>query len=995
MSSLPQNFKFSALALVLANAVACNPEEGDASAPILVTNAAPANLSETVDPMIGTGGHGHTYPGATAPFGMVQLSPDTRLTGWDGCSGYHVDDDLIYGFSHTHLSGTGVSDYGDVLFMPTTREVELATVDAQSFPFADKFSHEDEASSAGRYQVRLKGGIEVELTASARVGMHRYRFPSSMAPQRVYIDLAHRDKVLDSGLELTGPNEVSGFRRSQGWARDQQVFFVARFSRPIASHQLSASTKSSDADPSVTTHRAVVEFESSDEALVVAVGISSVSIEGARGNLDAEAADLDFDRVRAATTQTWDEKLGRIVVEGGSDEQRTVFYTALYHSLIAPNLFMDVDGQYRGTDLKLHKAEGFNYYTVFSLWDTFRATHPLFTIIERDRTTDLIRTFLAQYKDGGRLPVWELAANYTGTMIGYHAIPVIVDAYFKGIRDFDTHLALEAMVHSADMDHLGLQGYKANGYVAADAEHESVSKTLEYAYDDWCIARMAQDLGEIELAARFFQRAQSYRNLFDPATGFMRARRNGAWVSPFNPAEANIHFTEATAWQYAFFVPQDIAGLVQLLGGEHKFISHLDEAFTSSVGLTGSVDSDISGLIGQYAHGNEPSHHMAYLYAEAGQAWKTQARVRQILNEQYDATPAGLSGNEDCGQMSSWYVLSALGIYSVTPGSDRYVLGAPLFPRATINLENGNNFVIEAPEVSPENLYVNAVTLNGAPLESAAILHGQILAGGVLHFDMVSEPNPDWGQVTAPRDQNIIADPLVEVPHIDAGGSSFEGVTTVQIGHVSAAAAIHYTIDGSTPGPHSPRYEGPFKLSQTSTIQAIAVSGGRESQAVRALIHRRPDGRSVTIEHPYAQQYSAGGDVALIDGIRGGTNWRTGLWQGYQGTEFLAVIDLGRVQKVKRLSSGYLQDMRSWIWMPLEVEYALSMDKKSWKVVATVTPEVDEKAEGIVVRELEAKIRSKKARYVRVRAKSRGPIPQWHRNPGAERFIFVDEITIE
>src|SRR5215216_4843108 len=647
------------------------------------------DLTRYVNPFVGTGGHGHTFPGAIVPYGMVQLSPDTRLTGWDGCSGYHYSDSKIYGFSHTHLSGTGISDYGDILLTPAV---------GKSFG-SSHFEHRNERATPGYYSVKLDDNILVELTATARVGMHRYTFPST-DDANVLLDLAHRDKVIDFDYRITGTNTLVGWRRSQAWAKDQIVYFALEFSQPFTEYS------------SIGTLKLSFRFDTRSGAQVLAkVGISSVDIDGALKNLRTEVNHWDFDKVRSDAAAAWNSELNKIQVTGGTDAQLTNFYTALYHAMTAPNLFMDVDGRYRGRDFKTHVAGDFSNYTVFSLWDTFRAAHPLYAIIDQKRTRDFIKTFLAQYEQGGRLPVWELAANETDTMIGYHAVSVIADAVAKGIDGFNLEKAFIAMKHSAEFrEHRGLGAYIDQGFIATEDERESVSKVLEYAYDDWCIAQVARMLGKKEDYERYSARAQSYKNVFDRAIGFMRPRNNGGWAEPFDPREVTFAFTEANSWQYTFFAPHDISGLVALMGGREQFSRKLDQLFTVDSRTTGREQADITGLIGQYAHGNEPSHHMAYLYNYAGQPWKTQSRVRQIMDEFYKPTPDGLIGNEDCGQMSAWYVLSAAGFYPVTPGSQTYVIGSPLFPEVRFNLENGKSFVIRSINASDRNVYIQSAT---------------------------------------------------------------------------------------------------------------------------------------------------------------------------------------------------------------------------------------------------------------------------------------------
>ncbi|HSL53490.1 MAG TPA: GH92 family glycosyl hydrolase, partial [Pyrinomonadaceae bacterium] len=584
------------------------------------------DLTRYVNPFIGTGGHGHTFPGAIVPYGMVQLSPDTRLTGWDGCSGYHYSDSKIYGFSHTHLSGTGILDYGDILLTPSVGRA-----------YSGRFQHRNETATPGYYSVKLDDeNVLAELTATARAGMHRYTFPAT-DDANIVIDLAHRDKVIDSNLEITSATKVVGWRRSQSWAKDQIVYFALEFSQPFTAHS------STD-----TERQTSFRFDTRGGApVLVKVGISAVDVDGALKNLHAEIGHWDFDKVKSDARRMWNAELNKIAVTGGTVAQLTNFYTSLYHVMTAPNLFMDVDGRYRGRDFKTHVAKDFSNYTVFSLWDTFRAAHPLYTIIDRKRTRDFIKTFLVQYEQGGRLPVWELAANETDTMIGYHAVSVIADAAVKGIDGFDLNKAFAAMKHSAELrEHRGLGAYIDQGFISTEYERESVSKVLEYAYDDWCIAQVAQMLGKKEDYERYNARAQSYKNVFDRVSGFMRPRNNGGWVEPFDPREVTFAFTEANSWQYTFFAPHDISGLVALMGGRGQFARKLDQLFTADSRTTGREQVDITGLIGQYAHGNEPSHHMAYLYNYVGQPWKTQSRARQIMVQFYKPEPDGLIGNE-------------------------------------------------------------------------------------------------------------------------------------------------------------------------------------------------------------------------------------------------------------------------------------------------------------------------------------------------------------
>ena len=949
-----------------------------------------------VDPFIGTGGHGHTYPGAVAPFGMVQLSPDTRLSGWDGCSGYHYTDSLVYGFSHTHLSGTGVADYADLLLLPLTQAVAPGPEPGPAVLFDKK----TETAEPGYYRAFLsEQEVAVELTATERTGLHRYTFPLD-APGYLLIDLMHRDEVLNSGLRIVSDREIEGFRLSRSWAEEQHVYFVIRFSRPFAMEAVHHPESGGLLDRKNYEGRevkALLRFAQSNEPLLVKVGISAVDAEGARGNLEAEAAGWDFDRVRRQTADRWRGVLDRIQVKGGSEAERTNFYTALYHLYLAPHLYQDVDGRYRGTDLAVHRAEDYTRYSVFSLWDTYRAAHPLFTILERERTNDFIRTFLAQYEEGGKLPMWELAGNYTGCMIGYHAVPVIADAYRKGIRDYDAALALEAMVAMAEADELGKRPYRELGFVPSEEEPESVSKTLEYAYDDWCIAEMAGWQGEEETRRTFLERAQSYRNLLDPESRLMRARVQQRWWQPFDPAEVNFHYTEANAWQYGFYVPQDIAGLARLHGGVDRLAARLDDLFNASSETTGREQVDITGLIGQYAHGNEPSHHLAYLYTYLGQAWKTQELARQILHEQYRPAPDGLSGNEDCGQMSAWYLLSAMGFYPVNPADGNFVFGSPLFESVTIHLENGQTFTVRAEGQSPDHPYIQAVKRNDAPYGLTYITYEEIMQGGALTFVLGPDPNPDWGADPATWPPSAVTEhQIVPAPAVSRGGRAFFGQDTIVLNCIEPAARLFYTLDGSEPDQEAPEqaYAGPFVIDKTTVLRAVAVlPDGTSSRVIQTSFYRIPMERGIELATAYAPHYAAGGDHALIDYQLGGSDFRTGDWQGYHGVDLDATVDLGSVQPIEKVALRCLQDENAWIFMPLEVRFWLSEDGKTFREAGTVINPVSPRDRGAILHTFEVRPGAR-ARYLRVQAVNRGVCPDWHKGAGGKAWVFADEILV-
>lgn len=928
---------------------------------------------------------------------MVQLSPDTRLTGWDACSGYHNSDRVIFGFSHTHLSGTGVSDYGDILLMPGTGEKRFHSGAKQGLEkgYGSRFRKKTERARPGYYSVFLDDSkVQVELTATERAGFHRYIFPKNQR-SHILLDLGHRDPVLESQLLIRDSRTVTGLRRSRAWARDQRVYFAARFSKAFQSADCDngESWKIGAKLQSKTARKVIFSFPTKDrERVLIKVGISAVSEENALENLDREIPHWNFDKVCQEGRRAWDRELGRIEIEGGTQSQRRIFYTALYHSFLAPNLFSDVNKKYRGRDGAIHQLKEGEHYTVFSLWDTFRGAHPLFTLTQQKRTEDFIRTFLRQYKEGGRLPVWELAGNETDCMIGYHSVSVIADATLKGLGGFDKELALEAMLASAESDERGLKSYKKQGFIDSGDDAESVSKTLEYAYDDWCIARFAESLGRREIARDYFLRAQSYKNLFDPKTGFFRAKVQGRWGEGFDPREINFHFTEANAWQYSLFVPQDIHGLIQLKGGRDKLLSHLDSLFQESSSLTGRHQVDVTGLIGQYAHGNEPSHHMAYLYNYLGKGSEAQRRVRQIMTELYSDKPDGLAGNEDCGQLSAWFVLSALGIYQLCPGDAHYVFASPLFPRGTLHLENGKRFVFRALNQSKENVFIQRVTLNGKPYKRAFLAHKDVMAGGELVFEMGPKPNDacfeEWPMTK-------IAEPFTTVPFFQCDSQTFKDELKVNLGNVDRDAVIEWSLDrGKSPASWR-KYRGPLTLKESAVIRARAVSKrGLSSQEVTGRFYKVRGDRRLTLHARYAKQYGAGGDGALIDSLRGGANFRTGRWQGYRG-DFGGTVDLGSVQNIERISAGFLQDIQSWIWMPRSVDYYISENGRDFRKVGSLSSGLPDNRYGAIRRELVLRLKKTRGRYVRVKAKNYGRCPDWHLGAGGRAWLFIDEIQID
>jgi predicted alpha-1,2-mannosidase len=921
--------------------------------PILIFSQ---NFQQHVNPFIGTGGHGHTFPGATVPYGMVQLSPDTRIDGsWDGCGGYHYDDSTIYGFSHTHLNGTGVSDFGDIMLMPTMGEPSF-----DNKVYSSKFSHKNEKAAAGFYAVKLdKHNIDVRLTSSTRVGFHEYTF-NNAGNANIILDLNHRDKLLEGRIRVIDDRTIEVLRRSEAWARDQYVYARIEFNVPFIK-TLSKSTRDEDFKKGIETNAIIFSKDvKKGEKIFVKVSLSPTSYEGAKLN-SSEIPHWDFEKAKTAAQALWNKELSKIEITETNKDRLAVFYTALYHTMMQPNIAEDIDGKYRGRDNKIHVADTFDYYTVFSLWDTFRAAHPLYTLIDKKRTADYINTFIAQYEQGGRLPVWELASNETDCMIGYHSVSVIADAMAKGITGFDYEKAFEASKASAMRDVLGLAAYKKNGFIAIDDDHESVSKTVEYAYDDWCIAQMAMILGHQEDYEYFMKRSQNWKNIFDSETGFMRPKKNGGWDKPFDPREVNNNFTEGNSWQYSFFVAQDISGMIEAYDGPEKFEAKLDEMFNSESKTTGREQVDVTGLIGQYAHGNEPSHHMAYLYNYIGKPEKTKEKVHYILNEFYKNTPDGLIGNEDCGQMSAWYVLSSMGIYAVSPGkiSPSWSTTEPYFKNIKVNFENKTSKII------------------------------------TKETDLST-----FGLEIIKRELFALPEKTIPVPTIQAESIVFKDKLKVEIKSQNPTDVIYYTTNDETSKLDDKifiKYTKPFTIDLTTNVLAYTENNGQKSSTISATYYKKPNNYTINIKSKYHPQYHAGGPEALIDGMLGTENWKKGEWHGYQSQDFEAVIDLQESKNISTISANFLQDSRSWILMPTELEFLVSTDNINFTTAGSFKIEdVDPKNTEFIIKNYGINLaKPQKARYVKVIAKNYGKLPEWHQGFGGDAFIFIDEITVK
>lgn len=956
------------------------------------SKSSPTTNLQYVNPFIGTGGHGHTYPGASAPFGMMQLSPDTRHDGWDGCSGYHYSDSTIYGFSHTHLSGTGVADYCDLLVVPQLGKPKVDPGYTVSNGYGAHFSHQNEVAEPGYYAVRLDDPeIDVELTVSERAGMHKYRFNEKSGKRFILIDLDHRDKVLDANFNLISKTEISGKRFSNAWATEQHFYFHLELNIP---YQKARIIKEGN------RHKLLLIFSRKTEELLIRVGMSAVSEQGAYQNLKEEINHWDFQKVKEEVQKKWESELNKIDFESWDDEINTNFYTALYHSFLCPNIFNDVDGKYRGRDNKIHQLSSTETnYTLFSLWDTYRATHPLFTIIQQERTSDFINTFLRQYQQGGDLPVWELAGNETECMIGYHSVSVMADAMVKNIAGFNYDQAITAAISTSNFNEYGKTDFSKFGFIPYHLESESVSKTLEYAYDDFCISQMlkANNVDDSKVLMDEYQkRALNFINIYNPNNGFMQARSGGLWYEPFNAAEVNFNYTEANSWQYSLYAPHAINLLSQLHGGADSLESFLDRMFNTSSDLDGRHQVDITGLIGQYAHGNEPSHHAAYLYNYTNTPYKTQLYIDSIEKTMYNNAPDGLSGNEDCGQMSSWYVLSALGLYQIAPGNPVYDFGRPLMSKAIIYLESGNRLQFVARNNNKDNKYIQKVLWNGKPVNNRYISHSELMRGGKLEFIMGNQPK-DYASEMAPSISTLPKD-FVPTPFLTTKKQYFD--TSIQVGFQSnfnKDNLVYFTVDGSDPknSPTSRLYTIPFTIDSTTTLKFYGTNGVYQSETLENTLIKRNPNVSVKIFSQYDDQYAANEDFTLIDGLKGSADFRTGNWQGYWGQDFDAELHFEELVNIEEVEIDFLSDMKSWIFLPEKVTLYYSFDGTQFIEFNTIdlTAETEDLMPAHIktVKGYTSKVLNIKA--IKVVATSTKECPDWSLGKGNPTWLFVDEIS--
>ncbi|MEY4286446.1 MAG: hypothetical protein RL511_519 [Bacteroidota bacterium] len=953
-----------------------------------------------VNPLIGTGGHGHTFPGVCAPFGMMQLSPDTRFDGWDGCGGYHYSDSIIYGFSHTHLSGTGVPDYGDLLVVPQSGEAKWKGKFEDPSGYGARFSHQNEVARLGFYEVLLEDeNIRVNLSCTERAGIHQYTFLNANERKYILMDLNYRDKLIKGSFQLLDKQNISGMRSSEAWANEQHFYFHLSTSIPYIAHELR------DQDGQM---KLLLEFPMDTKELLIKVGMSHVDAKGAKMNLDAEIPHFSLAQVYNDNMRKWEQELGKIQLGLTDNTTQAIFYTALYHTMVAPNLMSDVDGRYRGRDQKIHQLASLNdkQYTVFSLWDTYRANHPLFTIIDQKRSAAYVRTFLRQYEEGGDLPVWELAGCETECMIGYHSVSVIADAYLKGIRDFDPNLALKAMVSTAKMNEFGKIAYANNGFISASDEPESVSRTLEYAYDDFCIAQMAKALGASDFAQDFELRSYNFINLYDPQTKFMRARRGAQWYGPFDPSEVNFNYTEANSWQYSLYAPQHIELLTDLIGGPDSLEIWLDRLFTTDMKLSGREQADITGLIGQYAHGNEPSHHMAYLYNFTNAPHKTQLYIDRILHEMYQNAPDGLAGNEDCGQMSAWYVMSALGLYPIAPGKPVYQIGRPSVGNATIRLENGKSISIACANQAANHPYIQEVKWNGVPLTVLEISHEQLMQGGVLAFVMGPEPSPrvaSRNEVVFEKTNNIAPVPFIKTEERVFADSLLIDIAIIELpkAYTPQAAQLFYQVNGQK----WQLYNQAFYIKENTNISIKAgyKKVGEEKQGIQIWtneVHANFIKKDANIQlqllSNYSNQYAASGKDALIDGLRGGNEFRTGDYQGYYNQDVKAVIDFTEAQIINSVGVSFIRDQKAWIFAPRQITVEASLNGKDYFTIAkqdlpaaTSHDKNPFRDEVLIEIDQDKQLKYKSLRYT---ISNPGLLPSWHLGAGNPTWLFIDEL---
>ncbi|MGQ1788297.1 GH92 family glycosyl hydrolase [Saccharicrinis sp. GN24d3] len=979
-----------------------------------------------VDPMIGTDGIGHTFPGATVPFGMVQLSPSNDFKSWNWCSGYHYSDSVLKGFAHTHISGAGLAGLGDILLMPMVGEVKLnpGTEEDPESGYRSRFSHDREKASAGYYSVMLDDyDVHVELTASERVGCHRYTLGKE-GRLNVIIDPTHNimEKVLDTGVEFLSETEFRGYKKCDGEAGERTVYFYAKFSKPVSGYGLAK-------DDEIITEvfklngnntKAFVQFDlQSDEALEVQVALSFVSYKGAKANYEAEVKGNSFEETLAEAKHKWSEKLNKIHVKGTSESDKRIFYTGMYHSFISPNLVSDVDGKY-WLEGKAYPSK-IPQYSNYSTWDTYRALNPLFTIIEQGKTAEFVNSLTSRYTETKvGLPVWECLGHDNVCMIGYNAVSPLADAALKDIPGIDKEKVYQAVraaamsleKHSPNYDKNGMAEYIRLGYVPAELNC-AVSKTTEQNYYDWCISQLAKKLGNQNDAALFAERSMGYKNLYHPVKKFLYSKyTTGEWreMNPKVWDDLIANYVSGNIWGYSAYVPHDVNGLIELMGGKEVFALWLDDIFADTTQIGGHTHVDISGFIGKYGHGDEPSQHMPYLYNYAGQPWKTQEKVRQVINDFYFDLPDGLVNNDDLGQMSAWYIFSSMGFYPVCPGDMKYIIGSPLFKEVVLNLENGKQFKVKAKNKPKENIYIQSVMLNGQPYTKTYLTHDQIMDGGELICIMGSTPNKDWGTkqgdlpyAKVDLNKNQSALPKITYKPYDKDNSEvFEGSRRIELTCHTSNAKIYYTLDGRTPNKRSGAYKKPIIISKTSNLKAIAYANGMEQSFIyertyyagRRFAELEKGFPKITLLNESKKFGDADGSM-LLDLEIGSESFNDSRWTGFDGEDMVATIDFGQPISINNVSIGYLSNTGVWIFPPSSVRISVSMDNDNYNTIGYQKLNFSQEEMGKpFLRRQDFQLGRTEARYLKVKVNNFGLVPDWHAAAGHKGWLFVDEILI-
>ncbi len=979
------------------------------------------DLTQYVDPMIGTDASGHTFPGATRPFGMVQLSPSNDYKGWDWSSGYHYSDTVLKGFAHTHISGPGLAALGDILLMPASSPNTNPGNEANpESGYRSRFSHDRERAEAGYYAVHLDDeNIDAELTATARTGFHRYTYNEAGADRYVIIDPTHNigESTYETSLEIVSDTVVRGYKKSRGGtAGDRTMYFVAEFSAPFAGYGLTDDDQRVEADVhTARTVRAYVSFATdAGPTITVKLALSGVGYDGALMNFEQEARGVDFDTVRAAAKAEWQNVLQKIVIDDASESKKRTFYTGLYHAFIGPNLISDVDGRYY-VEGKVRQST-IPQYSNFSTWDTYRALHPLLTIIEQEQTARLIASMVSRHADEGLgLPGWEAMGFDNVCMIGYNMTSPIADAVLKDIPGIDADEAYRAIraasfdktKHSPNYDVNGMDEYLAYGYVTGEIG-SSVSKTTEQNYFDWAIARVAEKLGKTDDAALFDRRSTGYRSLFNPDEGYLWPRLSqGGWKTMDDGQWSDLksNYISGNIWAYSAYTPHDMQAAIRLYGGREAYAEWLDGVFTEAEPIEGHQHVDISGFIGRYGHGDEPGHHMPYLFNYVGQPWKTQRYVNTVLTTMYSDKPDGLINNEDLGQMSAWYIFSSVGFYPVAPGDLVYQLGAPFHDRATINLESGRTFEVVANNLSPENVYVQSVSLNGAVHEKSYITHRAIMDGGVLVFEMGSEPNESWASQphqTVLGDFDDTVQPDIErsatlAPYDESVEGFFVDRHEVVLKSDDVEADIYYTTDGSIPDRNATRYDEPFSLTEDTVLRAIAYHDGLAPSRVttkplfRSVLPALGDGYPEVLSPEVETPYGRADHRLLFDQQIGSTTYSDGRWTGRK-TAIRPLLDLGRPVALSAVTVGVLTDTTNWIFAPRKVEvFAGSAPDELELLAAHDLSEATQSRKA--VDRFDIRLPGSRHRYYEVVVTPYGRLPSWHGGNDLA-WVFVDEIIL-